>query len=144
LRLAFFLDDTSHSGTVRAVMTCADALVERGHRTRIITTGAPVTWRSSLAEWVYVDALKQYDPAGDDLLLLSKADDLPPARELAGNRAVLLDPLPVIVDTELFRPPAAREHEPLRVLLCGTSSGTASMTATVRSRTPDGFIRRWT
>lgn len=97
MNVTFLLEDTAISGKAHAVMIVADALVERGHRVRIATTGEPVTWRSSGAEWVYVDALNQYD-AGSD---------------------VVLDRLPLVVEDELFEQRPAREHEPLRVLLCG-------------------------
>ncbi|MFL6248461.1 MAG: glycosyltransferase [Thermoanaerobaculia bacterium] len=102
MNLSFLLEDTALAGKTRAALIYADALIERGDRVRIVTTGAPVTWRSSRAEWVYVDAFAQYDAADDDRVL------------------VLADtPLPLVVDDELFQPRAAREHEPLRVLLGG-------------------------
>lgn len=102
MKFAFLLDDTALSGKTRALLIHADALIERGDRVRIVTTGAPVTWRSSRAEWVYVDAFVQYDAADDDRVLM-----------MSNTR------LPLVVDEELFQPRTVREHEPLRVLLCG-------------------------
>jgi glycosyltransferase involved in cell wall biosynthesis len=97
MNVTFLLEDTAISGRAHAAMILADALVERGHRVRIATAGEPVTWRSSRAEWVYVDALSQYDPGED----------------------VVIDRLPLVVESELLEPRPTRENEPLRVLLCG-------------------------
>lgn len=93
--VTILLEDTAISGVARVAMIHADALVAEGHQVRIVTTGEPVTWRSSRAEWVYVDALPS-----------------------AGIPAASL---PMVVDEELFRDRAPREREPPRVLLCGAS-----------------------
>ncbi len=103
MRLTFFLDDTAISGRARAVLILADALVDRGDHVRIVTPGAPVSWRSSRAEWVYVDALTQYDASDDERII-----------PISGSTK-----LPLVVDEALFHARTAREHEPLRVLLCG-------------------------
>jgi hypothetical protein len=95
MNVTILLEDTGISGTARIAMAHADALVAEGHQVRIVTTGEPVTWRSSRAEWVYVDALP--------------SEGIPAAT------------LPPMVDEELFRDRTPREHEPLRVLLCGAS-----------------------
>ena len=50
MRIAFLLDDTALSGRTRALLVLADALAGLGDRVRIVTTGAPVAWRSSRAE----------------------------------------------------------------------------------------------
>jgi hypothetical protein len=123
----FLLDDADISGTARLVMAHADALVARGHHVRIVTAGAPPTWRSSSAEWVYVDELRQY-VFGDD------------------ERAMDIATLPLLVDEEFYRYRSRQfavgsrqgqkhpapgwdllEHEPL--------------TATAPSHTRAGFIR---
>lgn len=100
MNITFLLAETEVSGKARTVLAQADALVTRGHRVRIATTGAPVAWRASRAEWLYVD-----DFAGieDDVVLRE-----PPA----GFE---------IVDDEVFRARPPRENEPRRVLLCGAS-----------------------
>lgn len=100
MRLALLFDDTNISGKARALMTIADALVDRGHEVRIVTAGLPVTWRSSRAEWEYVDEMAQFAPITDE-------------------RAIRFTP-PLVVDDELFRNHVAREHQPLRVLLAGS------------------------
>jgi glycosyltransferase involved in cell wall biosynthesis len=98
--VAFLLEDTAIAGTARLVMAHADAMIARGDRVRIVTAGAPPAWRASQAEWVYVDELRDFRPRD-------------------GER--VLDPasLPILVDDELFRSVPTREHDPLRVLLCG-------------------------
>jgi hypothetical protein len=101
-RVTYFLESTAISGTARLVLAHADARIARGDEVRIVTTDAPVTWRSSRAEWVYVDDLRAYQPS-DGESVLPVAD------------------LPWLVDDELYRAATPREHEPLRVLLAGAS-----------------------
>jgi glycosyltransferase involved in cell wall biosynthesis len=100
MRLALLLDDTAISGKTRALMTVADTLVDRGHQVRIVTAGTPVTWRSSRAEWVYVDEMAQFTSATNERVI-----DFAPE---------------MLVEDEFFRPASSREHEPLRVLLAGS------------------------
>jgi glycosyltransferase involved in cell wall biosynthesis len=102
LRLTWLLEDTAISAKARLAMAQADAMIARGHRARIVTAGAPVTWRGSSAEWVYVDDVRQYDRRDDDFI----ADGALPM---------------LIVDDELYRPGSPREHEPRRVLLSGSA-----------------------
>jgi glycosyltransferase involved in cell wall biosynthesis len=97
-RFTFLLESTAISGTARLVMAHADAR----ENARIVTADAPVTWRSSRAEWVYVDELRSY-------------------RAAEGETIVPIEGLPWIVDEELYRASTPREHEPLRVLLAGSS-----------------------
>lgn len=101
MKVAFLLADTAIGSRTRLAMAQADALIARGHRARIITKGSPVAWRSSRAEWIYVDDFREYD-AREDVVVDGAA------------------PL-LIVDEDFFRSGAPREHEPLRVLLCGPS-----------------------
>ncbi len=101
MNVAFLLDDTAITGRTHLAMAQADALVARGHRARIVTKGAPVTWRSSRAEWIYVEDFREYD-AREDIVVDGAA------------------PL-LIVDDDFYRAATPREHEPLRVLLCGPS-----------------------
>ncbi|HYC93262.1 MAG TPA: hypothetical protein VEO54_28915 [Thermoanaerobaculia bacterium] len=101
MNVAFFLEDTTIGSRSRLAMAQADALTARGHRARIVTKGAPVTWRSSRAEWIYVEDFRHYD-AKDDIVV-------------DGAMPLLL------VDDDFYRDATPREHEPLRVLLCGPS-----------------------
>jgi glycosyltransferase involved in cell wall biosynthesis len=100
MRITYLLEDTPISGRVRTALAQADALIGRGHRVRIATKGAPVTWRASRAEWLYVD---DFGAIEDEIVLRE-----PPA----GFE---------IVDDEVFRARMPRENQPLRVLLCGAS-----------------------
>ena len=83
-RHLFLLEDTAISGTARLVMTHADALIARGDRARIVTAGAPPSWRASNADWIFVDDLRDYH-AGDDEQIVDVAK------------------LPILVDKELYR-----------------------------------------
>lgn len=103
MNIAILLEDTAISGCARVAMAHADALIARGQRVRIVTKGAAVTWRSSRAEWVYVDDFREYDTA-DDEKVYANAEELPR-----------------IVDEELYRLGTPREHDPLRVLLFGAA-----------------------
>ena len=90
LKIAYLLEDTDQSGGVRVQLAHADALVARGHRVRLVTKGLPLTWRSSRAEWVYVDDFRQYDASSDDFVVGTFWVTVPQARQLAGDRAVHL------------------------------------------------------
>jgi glycosyltransferase involved in cell wall biosynthesis len=100
MNVTFLLEETEVSATARLTLAQADALVARGHRVRIATAGAPVTWRPSRAEWLYLDDLGTVE---DEIVLRE-----PPA----GFE---------IVDEEVYRPRTPRMNEPPRVLLCGAS-----------------------
>ncbi len=167
MNIAYLLEDTEQSGGVRVPLAHADALIERGHRVRIVTKGLPLTWRSSRADWVYVDDFREYGASSDDFVVGTFWVTVPYAHALAGERAVHLCqgyegsfsayeavrgqieavyslPIPKLVVTkslipicrrftdevtdigqvvedEFYRPGTPREHEPLRVLLCGQS-----------------------
>lgn len=105
-RIAYLLPETAISATARIVVAQADALTAAGHQVRIVTTALPLTWRSSRAEWVYVDDFREYTAAPDE-------------RTVPADSAIVRgNP---IVDDEFFRPRVPREHEPPRVLLAGGS-----------------------
>lgn len=97
----FLLEDTAISGTARLVMAHADALIARGQRARIVTAGAPPSWRASNADWVFVDDLRDYHASADE-------------------QVVDVSTLPIIVDEDLYRASTTREQDPPRVLLCGS------------------------
>jgi hypothetical protein len=88
LRIAYLMEDTALSGGTRVQLAQADALIDRGHRVRIVTKGLPLTWRSSRAEWIYVDDFNTYDARDDDFVIatfwttLSAAWAIAPAKAL--------------------------------------------------------------
>ncbi len=90
MNVAYLLEDTEQSGGVRVQLVHADALIERGHRVRIVTKGLPLTWRSSRAEWIYVDDFRQYDASEEDFVVGGFWVTVPTAYALAGERAVHL------------------------------------------------------
>lgn len=90
LNIAYFVEDTAQSGRVRVQLAQADALIARGHRVRLVTTGLPVTWRSSRAEWIYVDDFTDYDASGDDFVVATSWPTVPIAFGVADKRAVHL------------------------------------------------------
>jgi hypothetical protein len=90
LKIAYLMIDTEPSGGQRVQMAQADGLIARGHRVRIVTKGAPVTWRPSSADWVYVDEFSEYDASDDDFLIGTFFPTLDTAWGLAGERAVHL------------------------------------------------------
>lgn len=102
LRLTWLLEDTAISANARLAMAQADAMIARGHRARIVTAGAPVSWRGSRAEWIYLEELRQYDAREDDFV----AEGALPM---------------LIVDDELYRSGPPPERDPPRVLLSGHS-----------------------
>lgn len=90
LKVTYLLEDTELSGGVRVVLAQADALIGRGHRVRIVTKGLPITWRSSRAEWIYVDQFRQYDASSDDFVVATFWLTVAPAHQMARGRAVHL------------------------------------------------------
>ena len=100
MRITYLLEDTPISGRVRTALAQADALIARGHRVRIATKGAPVTWRASRAEWLYVD---DFGGIEDEIVVAEPPEGFE------------------IVDDEVFRERTPRMRQPPRVLLCGAS-----------------------
>lgn len=90
MNITYFMEDTALAGGNRVMLSQADALIARGHRVRIATKGAPLTWRACDAEWVYLDDLRRYDASDDDFVVGTFWLTLPPAFEVAGERAVHL------------------------------------------------------
>ncbi len=119
--IALLLEETAISAVARRTLVIGDALAERGHRVRIVTAALPITWRSSTAEWVYLDSLTQYEPRADEFVVATSGNIVEAARRIAGNLAVAWPMQQPIVDTPFFRPLAPRERDPLRVLLAGAS-----------------------
>ncbi|MDQ6800507.1 MAG: glycosyltransferase [Acidobacteriota bacterium] len=147
MNIAWLLETTAISGRTRAVLALADAIVSRGHRVRLITDGPDLTWRHSSAEWVHVDNFAVYDSGGEDFVVATSlstlktanayycfGDDEPSALAgvdiamLAASKILLeryanfakdITFIGAIVDDEVYRKAAPREHQPPRVLLCG-------------------------
>jgi hypothetical protein len=90
LSISYLVEDTEQSGGVRVQLAHADALIARGHRVRLVTKGLPLTWRPSRAEWVYVDDFRNYDASDDDFVVGTFWVTVPPAWEIARERAVHL------------------------------------------------------
>jgi glycosyltransferase involved in cell wall biosynthesis len=90
MKIAYLAEDTAMSGGIRVQLAHADALIARGHRVRIVTKGAPVTWRRSDAEFVYVDNFLDYDARDEDFVVGTFWLTVPPAYEIAKERAVHL------------------------------------------------------
>lgn len=90
MNITYLVEDTEQSGGVRVQLVHADALIARGHRVRLVTKGQPLTWRSSSAEWVYVDDFREYDARDEDFVVGTFWVTVPHAYALAGERAVHL------------------------------------------------------
>lgn len=90
LRIAYLMEDTALSGGVRVQVAQADALIARGHRVRIVTKGLPLTWRSSRAEWVFVDDFNTYDARDDDFVMATFWTTLAAAWAIAPAKALHL------------------------------------------------------
>jgi len=90
LRIAYLMADTALSGGIRVMLAQADALIARGHHVRIVTTGLPLTWRTSRAEWVYVDDFNTYDARDDDFVIATFWTTLASARAIAPEKALHL------------------------------------------------------
>jgi glycosyltransferase involved in cell wall biosynthesis len=90
LRIAYLMEDTDLSGGVRVQLAQSDELVRRGHQVTIITKGAPLRWRSSLAEWSHVDDFEQVDPQKFDFLIATFWTTVRPAFDLAPDKTLHL------------------------------------------------------
>lgn len=90
MNIAYLMADTALSGGIRVQLAQADALIARGHRVRIVTPGLPLTWRTSRAEWVYVDDLAHYDARDDDWVIGTFWTTVPIAHAIAPEKALHL------------------------------------------------------
>jgi hypothetical protein len=90
LRIAYLMEDTALSGGTRVQLAQADAMIARGHHVRIVTKGLPLTWRTSRAEWVYVDDFNTYDARGDDFVMATFWTTLAAAWAIAPEKALHL------------------------------------------------------
>jgi glycosyltransferase involved in cell wall biosynthesis len=90
MNITYLMADTALSGGIRVQLAQADALIARGHRVRIVTPGLPLTWRTSRAEWIYVDDFLQYDARDDDAVIATFWTTLAPAHAIAAGKALHL------------------------------------------------------
>jgi hypothetical protein len=90
MNIVYLMADTALSGGIRVQLAQADALIARGHRVRIVTKGLPLTWRSSAAEWVYVDDFNTYDARNDDFIIATFWTTLAAAWAIAPEKALHL------------------------------------------------------
>lgn len=90
LRIAYLMEDTDLSGGVRVQLAQADAMIARGHRITIFTKGLPLTWRTSEAEWEYVDDFRGLSYDEYDFVIATFWTTVGPAFEKAGARALHL------------------------------------------------------
>jgi hypothetical protein len=90
MNIAYLMEDTALSGGIRVQLAQADALIARGHRVRIVTKGLPLTWRSSRAEWIYVDDFNTYDARRDDFVIATFWTTLSAAFAIAPEKALHL------------------------------------------------------
>jgi glycosyltransferase involved in cell wall biosynthesis len=90
LRIAYLMEDTDLSGGVRVQLAQADALIARGHRVTIFTKGLPLTWRTSEADWEYVDDFRAPSYDEYDFVIATFWTTVGPAFEKAGTRAIHL------------------------------------------------------
>jgi glycosyltransferase involved in cell wall biosynthesis len=90
MNISYLMADTALSGGIRVQLAQADALIARGHRVRIVTTGLPLTWRTSQAEWVYVDDFNTYDARDDDFVIATFWTTLAAAWAIAPEKALHL------------------------------------------------------
>jgi glycosyltransferase involved in cell wall biosynthesis len=90
MNIAYLLEDTNLAGGIRVAAAQADALIGRGHHVTLITTGAPLTWRESRAEWQYVKSLDTVDAKPFDFVVGTFWTTLESTFAIAGNRAIHL------------------------------------------------------
>ena len=148
MNIAWLIENTGISGATRAVVALADAMIGRGHACSIVTTDAPLTWRRSSAEWIYLDHWKDFRAADQDFVIGTSPLTLEAAQragkiayycfdgEVPDATSPVLAPSPellrrypdrditcigAVVDDDVYRQNAPREHDPPRVLLAGPS-----------------------
>lgn len=90
LKIAYLIEDTDLSGGVRVVLAQADALIARRHEVVIFTKGLPLSWRTSLAEWRYVDDFFSVDASEFDAVVATFWTTAAAAHAIGGQRAIHL------------------------------------------------------
>ena len=90
LRILYLMEDTDLSGGVRVQLAHADALLDRGHHVSIATRGQPLRWRSSRADWIYVEDFRAIDGSQFDWVVATFWTTIAPAHEIAPSHSVHL------------------------------------------------------
>lgn len=90
LRIAWLLEDTQLAGGIRVAVAQADAMIERGHEATLITRGAPLTWRSSRAQWQYVAWWDEVEVEKFDFVIGTFWRTIAATHAHAGRRAIHL------------------------------------------------------
>ena len=129
MRITWLLDPAPGAELDDPTGLQADALAARGHEVRIIAADRPASFYGGhRAEWLELDDWRVVELAADDFVIATSARTARVAAELAGRRAIARFDDPLIVPEEMFRARAPREHQPLRVLLSGSSQSESSGT----------------
>lgn len=136
MNLTYLVDDTAPSARTQCILAHADAMLAAGAQVAIVTTGDPVAWRTSRAEWRHVDdvAALTHQPiaVATSPRTAEIAFEAAPTQsiQLTFDDAVSLPiakfPMTPIVDDEVYRRRTPRENEPMRVLLAGASQDETS------------------
>ena len=148
MNIAWLIESTGIAGATRVVLALADAMIGRGQECSIVTTDAPLTWRRSSADWIYLDDWKDFRAADHAFVIATSPLTLEAARrggksayfcfngELPDTDSPILSPsqellrrfpdrdvtcIGAVVDDDVYRQNAPREHDPPRVLLAGAS-----------------------
>lgn len=90
LRIAWLIEDTDLAGGIRVAVAQADALLDRGHETTLITKGTPLTWRASRAKWQYVTSWDEMRVDQFDFVVGTFWKTIAATHALAGKRAIHL------------------------------------------------------
>lgn len=90
LRIAWLLEDTDLAGGIRVAVAQADALLDRGHKTTLITKGTPLTWRASRAQWQHVTTWDEVQVEQFDFVVGTFWKTLAVTYALAGKRSIHL------------------------------------------------------
>lgn len=90
LRIAWLLEDTDLAGGIRVAVAQADALLDRGHKTTLITKGTPLTWRASRAKWQYVSSWDEVRVDQFDFVVGTFWKTIAATHAVAGKRAIHL------------------------------------------------------
>jgi glycosyltransferase involved in cell wall biosynthesis len=88
MKIAYLLADTELAGGIRVAVAHGDALTDRGHEVTLVTTGGPLTWRTSRARWLHVPSFENFDASAFDFVVGTFWSTLHTVYALAGARGV--------------------------------------------------------
>lgn len=69
MKIAYLLAGTEIAGGTRVAVAHADALTARGVDVTLVTTGGPLTWRRSHADWLHVASFADVDASAFDFVV---------------------------------------------------------------------------